>query len=223
MAKSNFIILNSVLIHVVDRIQINVRSTLSFFLSIAILILDWDDSSDTFFNSTSIESFSSSQTISGVSVAMIKIDRARRQEGNPWIRPPNRPIDDIEYYPMMNRDRNTRAKTGIHITRVSLKRSLIRQKSSIINRCPSTIVSTIHLDDQNEAELRSNSLNVNRINTSLSSEQSIPLDEIGLSRLLRKSKCSSNQYSATLPSKRMKSPKNKKKSNSKSADSHKAD
>lgn len=65
-----------------------------------------------------------------------------------------------------------------------LKRSLIRHQSSINDHRPSAVVSTIHLDDPNEMESTSNSLNISRINTTLS-ERSIPLDEIELSRLIK--------------------------------------
>ena len=206
MAQSNFIILNDVLIYVATGIKINVRLTLILcFSSISVLILDYDVGSNITFNGSSIESFDSYRPMFGVSVAIIKVERARRQEENPWIKPPNRSIDEVEYNPMMSLYQSTRAKIGIHVTRVSLKRPLLRHNSSISDCCPSETVSTIHLDDQDEVKLRANSLTMNRKNTTLWSKQSIPLDEIELSRLFKKSKFSSNQNRISLPSKRKKS------------------
>ena len=217
MAQSNFIILNDVPIHVVDGVTIKVRFILIVcFLSISILILDNDIDDNTLFERSSIESPKSYRPASGVSVALIKMERARRQEGNLWIKSPTRSIDKVEHNPMIGRYQKTRAKTGIHVTRVPLKRSFIRYKSSIVDHRPSEAVSTINLDDYNEVESTSNSLSINRMNTPISSERSIPLDEIELSRLLRRSTLSSNRNRTSAPSKRKKS-RRKKLSKSKSA------
>jgi hypothetical protein len=105
------------------------------------------------------------QTISGISVSMLKIDKSTRNEGNPGIKPPLRSISEDEEgdNQRIRRYKTTENKASIQVTRVRSKRPVMRHQSSINDRCPSFIANTIYLNDSNEFKSASDTFNTNKI------------------------------------------------------------
>jgi len=127
------------------------------------------------------------KTISdSVSVSMIKKDTIKT-EGNPGIKPPNRKPDDETNNLIYAKHKFKNIKSGIQVTRLRSKRPLMTYQSSLNDPCPSIILNTIYLNNNDEVNSISDPLNISKMKNLLSSHRSIPFHQKKLSQHLSKS------------------------------------
>ena len=129
--------------------------------------------------------------IPDVSVSIVKRSSITIRRGNPRIKSPSRQKNEeenmISLLKLGNNEICTREKTpemknGIQLIRVRSRRPLVTHYSLISDRCPSIIVNAIYLNSYDEIKPVSDALNIDQINNSLSSQQSISLNETELTQ-----------------------------------------
>ena len=126
-----------------------------------------------------------------VSVSTVKRDSTTLGEGNPGIKLPDRQTDEeeniisllkVENNKICIRQQTAEMTNGIQRIRVRSQLPLMTHHSSISDRYPSIIVNNIYLNNYDEIKPVSNALNIDQMNNSSSSQQSISSNETELTQ-----------------------------------------
>ncbi len=153
------------------------------------------------------ENINVGKPIPDVSVSIVKRDSLTLYERNPSIKPQNHQTDEeeniisllkLENNEICTRQKTTEMKNDIQVICIRSKPPLITHDSSISDHCPATMVNTIHLNKYDEIKPVSDALNIDQMNNSSSSQQSISLNKTELTQDSPKPN-SANDNSKILP------------------------
>lgn len=130
------------------------------------------------------ENIDPSKPIPHVSVSILKRGSITLGEGNPGIKPPKCQIDEeeniISLLKLENNEICTRQKTAVMKNSIQVIR--VRSRLPLITHYSSINVNTTYLSNYDEIKPVSNALNIDQMNNSSSSQESISLNETVLTQ-----------------------------------------